>query len=118
MKSRNKRGQFVKNHKLFLGKKRPNISRDKHYNWKGGKIIQEGYIYVLKPNHPRAKSKKGYVAEHVLVMEKALGRFLKPKEVVHHIDENRLNNDEENLQLFENLYKHILYHAKKRSNSK
>jgi hypothetical protein len=32
-------------------------------------------------------------------MEKKLGRKLKPGEVVHHIDENKRNNDPENLSL-------------------
>ena len=42
MKNRNKLGQFKKGHTIHLGKKRPNISRENHYNWKGGVIIQEG----------------------------------------------------------------------------
>ena len=114
MKNRNRLGQFVKGHTIHLGKKRPNISKENHYNWKGGFIIQNGYKYLLYPNHPRAKSKKGYVAEHVLVMEKHLRRLLKKKEVVHHIDEDKLNNNIKNLKLFKNKEEHLKFHAKKR----
>lgn len=47
-------------------------------------------------------------------MEKLLGRFLTPEEVVHHIDEDRSNNAPENLQLFANNAEHIQHHANER----
>jgi hypothetical protein len=40
-------------------------------------------------------------------MEKKLGRYLKPEEVVHHIDFVRYNNNPENLYLFKNIKEHI-----------
>lgn len=91
-------------------RKRPTSRRNNHYNWHGGKIIQEGYNYLLMPEHPRAKSKKGYVAEHVLVIEKHLGRYLNQKEIVHHKDGNKLNNHLRNLFLFPNNKVHINFH--------
>lgn len=36
---------------------------------------------------------------HILVMENRIGRKLYPDECVHHIDEDKLNNDENNLCL-------------------
>jgi len=39
----------------------------------------------------------GYIREHILVVEKALGRPLEPIEVIHHRDGNRTNNDISNL---------------------
>jgi len=114
MKERNKKGQFKKGHKFWKGKKRTNISKENNYNWKGGIIYSEGYRYILCPNHPKAKSKKGYVAEHVLVMELILGRFLRKGEVVHHIDGNKLNNFPLNLKLFKNRLEHIRFHANER----
>lgn len=70
-----------------------------HPCWKGGKVIlPDGYIIIKKPDHPHVH-KNGYVLEHRLVMEKHLGRYLKPKEVVHHKDGNKGNNDISNLCL-------------------
>jgi len=40
-----------------------------------------------------------YVYESRLVMERKLKRLLGFNEIVHHIDENKLNNDEDNLEL-------------------
>lgn len=67
-------------------------------HYKRGYFIRSGYKFVLYPNHPNANN-LGYVREHRLVMEKFLDRFLKPNEVVHHIDGNTLNNDLSNLKL-------------------
>jgi hypothetical protein len=57
-----------------------------------------GYIKLHVPEHPRADA-KGYVQEHVLVMEKHLGRYLTDDEVVHHKDYSKDNNRLDNLQL-------------------
>ena len=54
----------------------------------------------MNPEHPFA-TKSGYIREHRLVMEKKIGRFLQPNEVVHHINGNRQDNRVENLQLFD-----------------
>lgn len=74
--------------------------------WKGGKCIDGmGYVVIKKLNHPRANA-RGYVKEHILVMEKLLGRHLEwygannpDSEVVHHINRNKRDNRIENLQL-------------------
>lgn len=76
--------------------------------WNGGRHIEkpEGYVLIHCPDHPHA-SKKGYVREHRLVMEKHIGRYLLPSEVVHHRDDNPGNNAIENLELFESNAQHI-----------
>ena len=67
-----------------------------HSAWK---TIKKGeYLYAKIPNHPNA-TKNGYVLEHRAVMERKLGRYLLPNELVHHKDENKHNNDEDNLQI-------------------
>lgn len=83
--------------------------------WGGGRMESGGYIYIYSPDHPRAiggKSLKLYVAEHRLVMEEKLGRYLKPGEIVHHIDGNSVNNIPENLHLFTNSSAHFRWHRR------
>jgi hypothetical protein len=81
-------------------------SPEKHPQYKG-EILRSGYFYIKQPSHPHAGKQK-YVAVHRLVMEKHLGRFLKPTEVVHHIDHNPLNNAIENLKLCSGHGQHIV----------
>lgn len=104
----------------FFGKKRhkhSKLMKGNKYSWKGGKIKNKGYIYIFYPAHPFCNT-HGYVLEHRLVMEKHIGRHLKPEEIVHHkneiIDDNRI----ENLQLFPNMAKHLKYHNKKDKEAK
>lgn len=69
-----------------------------HPCWKGGKIIdKDGYIRTWSPEHPWPR--KGYIMEHVRIIELKIGRRLTSKETVHHIDHDRKNNNENNLQL-------------------
>lgn len=86
--------------------------------WKGGKIkISTGYIKVLCKDHPYADS-LGYVMEHRLVMEKHMGRYLSPKEVVHHIDHNVSNNSLDNLAYFPSNASHSKFHYEQRKHDK
>ena len=74
-----------------------------------GVKTSQGYKLLRTPYHPHC-TKEGYVPEHRLVMEKKLMRFLKPSEVVHHINNNPSDNRIENLQLFENNGLHRKHH--------
>ena len=49
---------------------------------------------------------------HRWVAEKNIGRKLKPNEIVHHIDGNKLNNSSENLQIFSSQDEHQKLHNK------
>ena len=74
-----------------------------------GFTYSNGYKYLYFPNHPH-KDKRNFVAEHRLVMEKHLGRYLNFKEEIHHIDGNKLNNNIKNLKLFKNKNEHMRFH--------
>ncbi len=59
----------------------------------------DGYLEVIARGHPFAR-KSGYVPQHRLVMELAIGRYIDPSiEHVHHIDRVRDNNALSNLAL-------------------
>lgn len=61
-------------------------------NWRGGRYVDfNGYVQFCIPNHPRASS-KGTVAEHVVVVERAMGKYLPSTVHVHHVDGNPQNN--------------------------
>lgn len=78
-------------------------------HWKDGIRIVNGYILVLKKEHPFCQ-KSGYIKRARLIMEKHLGRYLYSGEIVHHI--NKIKNDDriENLKLFPNDSEHHKSH--------
>ena len=82
---------------------------EKSSNWKGGRVKHsQGYIQLYQPNHPSRKNSSNlYCYEHRLVMEKYLGRYLKPEEVIHHINGIKTDNSIENLKLFANISQHL-----------
>lgn len=71
-------------------------------SWNGGRTKIGQYIAIMvQPSDPMwcMAHKTGYVLEHRLVMARKLGRPLTKYETVHHIDDNKENNDPLNLQL-------------------
>jgi hypothetical protein len=82
------RGWCSKHHKRWLAHKDP-IKMEIGERGKG--TIFNGYRMF------HIKDKKLF--EHRIIMEEILGRKLKSNEIVHHIDENRLNNHPSNLQV-------------------
>lgn len=81
-----------------------------HPDWTGGRILvgRAGmqYWYVWSNTHPH-RTKKNYVAEHRLVAEAKLGRYLLPGEVVHHRNGDPQDNRPENLEVFSSNAEHL-----------
>lgn len=61
-------------------------------------ISSNGYVLIWVPEHPKSFS-GGWYYEHVLVIEKSLNRLIKFNETIHHIDEDKTNNQSYNLFL-------------------
>lgn len=90
-----------------------------HSSWRGGRRKQgKGYIGIYQPEHPRASKqgggRGGYVPEHVLVAEKALGKFLPVRAVVHHVNGVITDNRPQNLVICEDQAYHLLIHRRAR----
>jgi hypothetical protein len=93
--------------RLGLPRLAPKARPEKNYFWQGGYAVDdEGYILEHRPDHPYA-TKGGYVRQHRLVMERILGRYLLPTEVVDHKNRDTSDNDPGNLQLFASNADHL-----------
>jgi hypothetical protein len=92
-----------------------NVKGPKNLGWKGGSFIaSNGYRLKYSPNHPD-KINGGYVLEHRLIAEKALGKFLPKNSVIHHLNGNPLDNTNTNLVVCENNAYHLLLHQRTRA---
>lgn len=79
--------------------------------WNGGICYRSGYKYILTPFHPNCNA-SGYVAEHRLVIERKIDRFLSKKENVHHVNGNKVDNRIKNLKIVTRK-EHMKIHRKK-----
>jgi len=70
-----------------------------HPQWKGGSIVEEGYVYIFKPEHPRATRHGKYVKRADLLLETKLGRPLQVGEIAHHLNGIRDDDSPDNLEL-------------------
>ena len=63
------------------------------------KGLNEGYLYFCDKDHPLSRGNSGMVLYHRHVASLSIGRWVSSDEVVHHKDENRLNNSPSNLEV-------------------
>jgi hypothetical protein len=76
-------------------------------NWKGGLIINsQGYIEIYSLNDC------GYILQHRKIVQDFIKRPLLKTEIIHHIDENKTNNNINNLMIFKNPNAHKSFHNK------
>jgi len=80
---------------------RKTIKGKKHHSWKHG--LQDGYRRITLKDGRR-------IREHRYIYEQYLGRKIKQKELIHHIDFDKLNNNIDNLILFKNNGEHRKCH--------
>ena len=108
----NKKCDGIRKKTLYKGKDNPNYGNtgEKNPMFIGDRLNKFGYKILYKPTHPNSDG-YGYVLEHRYVMAEHLGRPLTKEEVVHHIDENRINNSIENLQVM-SVGEHTKIHSK------
>ena len=77
-------------------------------------VDRKGYVWLYRPEHPHANT-SGYVQEHRLVAEAALGRALARRHPVHHVDRNPSSNASSNLVVCEDQAYHMLLHQRQRA---
>ena len=73
----------------------------------------QSFKHGLKAGYKRVTWKDGRRGpEHRFIYEEYIGRGLKAKEVIHHIDFNKINNSLDNLCLFKNQSEHLSCHRR------
>ncbi len=89
---------------------------ENHPSWNGGKRRKAGgrYVGVRAPDHPRADP-SGYVLEHILVAERALGKALPEACQVHHLNGDGTLNSGRNLVICQDQAYHHLLHRRQRA---
>ena len=85
-----------------------------HHKWNGGVRESKRYREINVPGHPRADY-AGYVGEHILVAEKALGKFLESNHPVHHVNNKSKDNRNCNLVICESSQYHDYLHFRLRA---
>lgn len=97
--------RFVSGHNVPKGPLNP--------RWRGGKKTRGlgGYVAVMDPSHPRA-DQQGYVREHVVIAERAVGHVLPAAAVVHHVNSDPSDNRPSNLVVCQSQGYHLLLHRR------
>ncbi len=106
--------RFVRGHQNQFNGKLPVMKGDKNPKWNGGRTSSGHgpYPCVRQLGHPRANT-WGYVQEHILVAERALGRYIELPVEVHHVNEDKGDPSPNNLVICPNHAYHMLLHRRR-----
>lgn len=85
-----------------------------HHCWRGGVGTSYGYVLRYTPGHPMADG-SGRVPEHILIVELARQRELPAGAEVHHVNQVRGDNRNENLVACNDKSYHSLLHQRMRA---
>ncbi len=88
-----------------------NHTGNKNHKWNGGQITRDGYICILRWDHPQ-HDRHGYVKRANLVAEEKYGRSLLADEMVHHVNEIRSDDSPENLQIVKRPQHAVIHFSK------
>ena len=113
-KRSDKRRNLIKGEPLRFVKGHWN-RRERQHQWNGGLTCDgQGYVYILMPEHRRA-DKNGYVRRAILIAEQVLGKPLPTGSEVHHFNEIKGDDENNNLIICENKQYHHLLHQRARA---
>lgn len=95
--------RFIRCHSI-----KPGLARgERHWNYKGGTVVRDGYRLVRGSGRPKL--------EHVMIVERALGKRLSVGAVVHHVNGDTLNNRPGNLVACQDTGYHQHLHMRQRA---
>lgn len=77
---------------------------------------QREYYHAHKPGYKNVRIGNTVISEHRYVMQEFLGRELRSREVVHHINGDIMDNRLENLKLFKSQSEHMRFHFMEKIN--
>lgn len=84
--------------------------------WKGGRVLaSNGYVLIRVGITHHLADVRGYAYEHRIAAEAKIGRRLRDGEVVHHVNGNKIDNRQENLEVVPSIAEHRFHHRNRTS---
>lgn len=81
--------------------------------WKGGRsIASNGYVIIRVGKEHHLADVRGYAYEHRIVAERKLGRRLRKGEQIHHLNGNKKDNSDTNIEVTRSRFHHAVKHRK------